>query len=54
LFLQGTASEATLMALLAARSKIIKLIQADHPDQSEAYITSKLVAYSSDQVRQQA
>lgn len=54
LFVQGTASEATLIALLAARSKIVKLIQADHPDRSETDIISKLVAYSSDQVKQQA
>uniref|UniRef100_A0A8C1C3I7 Aromatic-L-amino-acid decarboxylase n=1 Tax=Cyprinus carpio carpio TaxID=630221 RepID=A0A8C1C3I7_CYPCA len=47
--IQGTASEATLIALLAARSKIIKLIQTDHPDRSETDIISKLVAYSSDQ-----
>uniref|UniRef100_A0A671LJ27 Aromatic-L-amino-acid decarboxylase n=1 Tax=Sinocyclocheilus anshuiensis TaxID=1608454 RepID=A0A671LJ27_9TELE len=47
--IQGTASEATLMALLAARSKIVKLIQADHPERSETDIISKLVAYSSDQ-----
>lgn len=47
--IQGTASEATLIALLAARSKIVKLIQADHPDRSETDIISKLVAYSSDQ-----
>uniref|UniRef100_A0A672LTU1 Aromatic-L-amino-acid decarboxylase n=1 Tax=Sinocyclocheilus grahami TaxID=75366 RepID=A0A672LTU1_SINGR len=48
-FSWGTASEATLIALLAARSKIVKLIQADHPDRSETDIISKLVAYSSDQ-----
>uniref|UniRef100_A0A8C1YQ87 Aromatic-L-amino-acid decarboxylase n=1 Tax=Cyprinus carpio TaxID=7962 RepID=A0A8C1YQ87_CYPCA len=48
-FSWGTASEATLIALLAARSKIIKLIQTDHPDRSETDIISKLVAYSSDQ-----
>lgn len=47
--IQGTASESTLIALLAARSKIVKLIQADHPDRSETDIISKLVAYSSDQ-----
>uniref|UniRef100_A0A8C1NG43 Aromatic-L-amino-acid decarboxylase n=1 Tax=Cyprinus carpio TaxID=7962 RepID=A0A8C1NG43_CYPCA len=47
--IQGTASEATLIALLAARSKIVKLIQTDHPDRSETDIISKLVAYSSDQ-----
>ncbi|RXN05959.1 aromatic-L-amino-acid decarboxylase-like protein [Labeo rohita] len=48
-FSWGTASEATLIALLAARSKVVKLIQADHPDRSETDIISKLVAYSSDQ-----
>uniref|UniRef100_A0A8C1R6B4 Aromatic-L-amino-acid decarboxylase n=1 Tax=Cyprinus carpio TaxID=7962 RepID=A0A8C1R6B4_CYPCA len=48
-FSWGTASEATLIALLAARSKIVKLIQTDHPDRSETDIISKLVAYSSDQ-----
>ncbi|TRY99205.1 hypothetical protein DNTS_028954 [Danionella cerebrum] len=47
--IQGTASEATLVALLAARSRIIKLIQDEHPERSEADITSKLVAYSSEQ-----
>ncbi|KAI7806955.1 aromatic-L-amino-acid decarboxylase [Triplophysa rosa] len=47
--IQGTASEASLMALLAARSRVIKLIQADQPDRSETDIISKLLAYSSDQ-----
>ncbi|NP_998507.1 aromatic-L-amino-acid decarboxylase [Danio rerio] len=47
--IQSTASEATLITLLAARSKIVRLIQADHPDRSETDIISKLVAYSSDQ-----
>ncbi|XP_030637232.1 aromatic-L-amino-acid decarboxylase [Chanos chanos] len=47
--IQGTASEATLVALLAARSRMIKLIQADFPDRPEADIVSKLVAYSSEQ-----
>ncbi|KAL4616928.1 aromatic-L-amino-acid decarboxylase-like [Arapaima gigas] len=47
--IQGTASEATLMSLLAARSKVVKLIQADNPDCVESEILSKLVAYSSEQ-----
>ncbi|XP_056618530.1 aromatic-L-amino-acid decarboxylase [Triplophysa dalaica] len=47
--IQGSASEATLIALLAARSKVIKLIKADQPDRSETDIISKLIAYSSDQ-----
>ncbi|KAA0702958.1 Aromatic-L-amino-acid decarboxylase [Triplophysa tibetana] len=47
--IQGSASEATLIALLAARSKVIKLIKADQPDRSETDIMSKLIAYSSDQ-----
>ncbi|KAM4029201.1 aromatic-L-amino-acid decarboxylase isoform 1-T5 [Anomaloglossus baeobatrachus] len=47
--IQGTASEATLMALLAARTKIIRRIQAENPDLSEAEIVSRMVAYSSDQ-----
>uniref|UniRef100_A0A4W4E4E7 Aromatic-L-amino-acid decarboxylase n=1 Tax=Electrophorus electricus TaxID=8005 RepID=A0A4W4E4E7_ELEEL len=47
--IQGTASEATLVALLAARSRIVKQIQAHDPQRSEVEIISKLVAYSSDQ-----
>ncbi|XP_056330947.1 aromatic-L-amino-acid decarboxylase [Danio aesculapii] len=47
--IQSTASEATLITLLAARSKIVRLIQADYPERSETDIISKLVAYSSDQ-----
>lgn len=47
---QGTASEATLMSLLAARCKAIRRIQASKPEKSEAEILSKLVAYTSEQV----
>ncbi|KAI4898071.1 hypothetical protein NFI96_018073 [Prochilodus magdalenae] len=43
----GTASEATLVALLAARTRMVKRILADDPNRSEADIISKLVAYSS-------
>uniref|UniRef100_A0A8B9KH63 Aromatic-L-amino-acid decarboxylase n=1 Tax=Astyanax mexicanus TaxID=7994 RepID=A0A8B9KH63_ASTMX len=47
--IQGTASEATLVALLAARSRILKRILNDDPEKQEADIISRLVAYSSDQ-----
>ncbi|KAM7420385.1 hypothetical protein PAMA_014892 [Pampus argenteus] len=47
--IQGTASEATLMSLLAARCKAIRCVQASNPAMSEAEILSKLVAYTSEQ-----
>lgn len=47
--LQSTASEATLVALLAARCKAVKRVQSQKPELSEAEIFSKLVAYSSEQ-----
>ncbi|XP_066546994.1 aromatic-L-amino-acid decarboxylase [Amia ocellicauda] len=47
--IQGTASEATLVALLAARSRTVKAIQAETPEQADADIICRLVAYSSDQ-----
>uniref|UniRef100_A0A8C5DTR9 Aromatic-L-amino-acid decarboxylase n=1 Tax=Gouania willdenowi TaxID=441366 RepID=A0A8C5DTR9_GOUWI len=47
--IQGTASEATLMSLLAARCKAVRRIQATNSDMSEMEILSKLVAYTSDQ-----
>uniref|UniRef100_A0A8C7HME6 Aromatic-L-amino-acid decarboxylase n=1 Tax=Oncorhynchus kisutch TaxID=8019 RepID=A0A8C7HME6_ONCKI len=47
--IQGTASEATLVALLAARSRAVRMILASDPQRPETGITSKLVAYSSDQ-----
>ncbi|XP_069814627.1 aromatic-L-amino-acid decarboxylase isoform X3 [Dendropsophus ebraccatus] len=47
--IQGTASEATLMALLAARTKVTRRLQAENPELSEAEIVSRMVAYSSDQ-----
>ncbi|XP_028835792.1 aromatic-L-amino-acid decarboxylase [Denticeps clupeoides] len=47
--LQGTASEATLVALLAARSRKVKQIRSEEPDLSEAQVISRLVAYASDQ-----
>lgn len=47
--IQGTASEATLVALLAARCKTIRCVQSMHPEKSESDIVSKLVAYTSEQ-----
>uniref|UniRef100_A0A8C7XF57 Aromatic-L-amino-acid decarboxylase n=1 Tax=Oryzias sinensis TaxID=183150 RepID=A0A8C7XF57_9TELE len=47
--IQGTASEATLVSLLAARCKAIRRVQLLDPKKSEAEILSKLVAYTSEQ-----
>jgi hypothetical protein len=45
--LQGTASEATLVALLGAKAKALRKAKQDHPEWSEAIIISKLVGYAS-------
>ncbi|XP_029812173.1 aromatic-L-amino-acid decarboxylase isoform X2 [Suricata suricatta] len=47
--IQGSASEATLMALLAARTKVTRRLQAASPGLTQGAIMEKLVAYSSDQ-----
>ncbi|XP_010623179.1 aromatic-L-amino-acid decarboxylase isoform X2 [Fukomys damarensis] len=47
--IQGSASEATLVALLAARTKVTRRLQASFPELTQAAIMEKLVAYSSDQ-----
>ncbi|KAM7036850.1 aromatic-L-amino-acid decarboxylase isoform 2-T2 [Passerculus sandwichensis] len=47
--IQGSASEATLIALLAARTKIIRQVQSEKPELTEAEIMGRLVAYASDQ-----
>ncbi|KAI8491606.1 hypothetical protein Bbelb_308060 [Branchiostoma belcheri] len=47
--IQGTASEATLVALLAARSKAVQKLKTEHPDLSDHDIMSKLIMYTSDQ-----
>ncbi|XP_046319872.1 aromatic-L-amino-acid decarboxylase isoform X1 [Marmota monax] len=47
--IQGSASEATLVALLAARTKVTRRLQAASPELSQAAIMEKLVAYFSDQ-----
>lgn len=48
-YLQTTASEATLVGLLAARKEAIHRIQAQFPYLSPAEINGRLVAYCSDQ-----
>lgn len=48
--IQGTASEATLMALLTARTRTIAQYKKDHPeikDDDNHFIMSRLIAYSS-------
>uniref|UniRef100_A0AAX7THL0 Aromatic-L-amino-acid decarboxylase n=1 Tax=Astatotilapia calliptera TaxID=8154 RepID=A0AAX7THL0_ASTCA len=47
--IQGTASEATLISLLAARCKAVRRVQTINAKKSESEILSKLVAYTSDQ-----
>lgn len=47
---QGTASEATLVAMLSARSRITKTLEASLPDYDPAIVT-KLVCYSSGVLR---
>ena len=49
--LQGTASEATVMAILAAKMKSIREIQQKESERDQYEIMSKLVAYCSEQVR---
>lgn len=45
--IQGTASEATLVALLGAKARALDRIKNERPDLNESEIISKLVAYSS-------
>lgn len=47
--IQGSASEAILVALLAAREQTVQRELAKHPEMTEDIIRGKLVAYSSDQ-----
>ncbi|EFX90074.1 hypothetical protein DAPPUDRAFT_300121 [Daphnia pulex] len=47
--IQGTASEATLVALLAAKAKAINRLKAMDPEVDESQIVGRLLAYSSDQ-----
>ncbi|KAI4484978.1 hypothetical protein M0802_012897 [Mischocyttarus mexicanus] len=47
--IQGTASEATLVALLGAKAKKIKEVKEQHPEWTDNEIIGKMVAYSSSQ-----
>ncbi|CRK86290.1 CLUMA_CG000177, isoform A [Clunio marinus] len=47
--IQGTASEATLVALLGAKAKTMQRIKMEQPELSDDVIVSKLVAYCSEQ-----
>lgn len=48
-FFQTTASESTLISLLAGRWRAIKKHKESHPDAENGEINGKLVAYCSDQ-----
>lgn len=48
--IQTTASEATLVCLLAARTEAIRKYKETDDDLDDAEINSRLVAYCSDQV----
>lgn len=45
--IQGSASEATLVALLGAKAKILQKVKKEHPEWSEHDIIQKLVGYNS-------
>ncbi|KRT84263.1 hypothetical protein AMK59_858 [Oryctes borbonicus] len=47
--IQGSASEASLVALLAAKDKFVRAMREENPDITATEIKGKLVAYSSDQ-----
>ncbi|KAJ8969867.1 hypothetical protein NQ314_001551 [Rhamnusium bicolor] len=47
--IQGTASEATLVALLGAKARAIDRVKKEHPKMKDADIVSKLVGYTSSQ-----
>lgn len=47
--IQGTASEATLMSLLAARCKTVRRVQSSNPQLLEGEIFSKMMAYTSEE-----
>lgn len=49
--IQGTASEATLVALLGAKAKTMMRVKAEHPEWSDNDIVSKLVGYTSSELR---
>jgi aromatic-L-amino-acid decarboxylase len=45
--IQGTASEATLVALLGAKARAIADVKREKPEMSDADIVAKLVGYTS-------
>eukprot|EP00163_Fabomonas_tropica_P013522 TRINITY_DN2503_c0_g1_i4.p1 TRINITY_DN2503_c0_g1~~TRINITY_DN2503_c0_g1_i4.p1 ORF type:complete len:502 (+),score=105.31 TRINITY_DN2503_c0_g1_i4:141-1508(+) len=47
--IQGTASEAVIVCILAARDRALRRLQAEDESKSKGELTSKLVAYMSDQ-----
>lgn len=47
--IQGTASEATLVALLGAKAKAVAATKKEHPEMKESEIIAKLVGYTSSQ-----
>ncbi|XP_067001500.1 aromatic-L-amino-acid decarboxylase isoform X1 [Anabrus simplex] len=47
--IQGTASEATLVALLGAKARIMRSIKEENKDMDDHIIVSKLVGYASNQ-----
>ena len=47
LFWQGSASESTLVCLLAARENAVRQLKENNPNLEEGTIRAKLVAYSS-------
>ena len=49
--IQGTASESVLVTMLGARNKIVEKYKALHPDWTEHFIRSKLIAYCSKEVK---
>nr|CAD7462610.1 unnamed protein product [Timema tahoe] len=46
---QGTASEATLVALLGAKARALRRAKQEHPEWTDMDIVSRLVGYGSDQ-----
>nr|CAD7608261.1 unnamed protein product [Timema genevievae] len=47
--IQGTASEATLVALLGAKARALRRAKQEHPEWTDMDIVSRLVGYGSDQ-----
>jgi aromatic-L-amino-acid decarboxylase len=45
--IQGTASEATLIALLAAKTRMLKRLNAEKPEENAEHLLTKFVAYTS-------